>query len=92
MKHLLLCATLILLPACTHVPRTVEVPVAVPCPPPPPVARPTLPIDRLTGSSTSAEIVRAYVVTVQKLIDYARELEILLDGYRSENESALQQQ
>lgn len=86
MKRLVLCASLILLTACTHVPRIAEVPVAVPCTPPPPVVRPVLPIDRLTGSSTSAEIVKAYVVTVQKLIDYARELETLLDGYRRENE------
>lgn len=85
MKRLVLTAAL-LVTGCTHVPRTVEVPVALPCPPPPPVVRPTLPIDSLTGTSASSDIVRAYVVTVQKLIDYTRELETLLDGYRRDHE------
>lgn len=82
MSKRLVALLLLLLPACSHVPRTVEIPVAVPCPSPPPVVRPELPIDSLTERSTAPEIVRAYVITVQKLIDYSRELETVLDGYR----------
>lgn len=64
--------------------RTVEVqvPVAVECPAPPTLARPSLPIKGLTPQSDPADVVRAYVTSVEALQGYSIELETVLDGYR----------
>ena len=60
--------------------RTVEVrvPVAVPCPVPTRPDRPVLALASLPLTATPAEIARAYVLTVEQLTGYARELELLL--------------
>lgn len=84
MKRWLIC--LPLLAGCTTEPviRTVEVevPVAVDCPAPPPLVRPALPIADLTPDSQPADVLRAYAATVEALMGYSVELEVLLNGYR----------
>ena len=68
--------------------ETVEVlvPVATPCPAPPGVRRPALPLAALDSTSAPADVMRAYVSSAWLLAGYAEELEILLDAYRSEEE------
>lgn len=74
---------LLLNTACAgSLPRTVEVPVAVPCPAPPQIHRPRLAIGSLTPDTPPAEVVRAYVSTIEALGGYATQLETILDGYR----------
>ena len=60
--------------------QRVEVPVPVPCPAPPAVERPDLPV--LPETATPAEIQRAMIETIARLMEYAQRLEILLDAYR----------
>ena len=64
--------------------RTVEVqvPVAVECPAPPHLARPSLPIKGLSAQSDPADVARAYVTSIESLQGYSLELETVLDGYR----------
>lgn len=71
------------LSGCASAPVNAEIPVAVPCPPPPAVARPALPIADLIAESPPDAVMRAYAATVQTLMGYARELELLLNGYRT---------
>ncbi|RJP17895.1 MAG: hypothetical protein C4529_13880 [Deltaproteobacteria bacterium] len=83
MKTLAAIAVLCLLAmGCAHAPPSVEVPVAVPCPAPPRVVRPHLPISDLRPTDSPDNVVRAYAASVETLIGYARELETILSGYR----------
>lgn len=75
-------AMLLPLVGCASSPVRAQIPVAVPCPPPPAVARPALPIAELTAESQPDAVMRAYAATVEALMGYAGELELLLDGYR----------
>lgn len=68
--------------ACSCHPEMVQVPVAVPCPPPPAVQRPHLPIAELKPASPANQVMRAYAASVEVLKGYALQLEKLLDGYR----------
>jgi len=61
---------------------TALVPVATPCPQPPPLVRPHLAIQDIKPVAAPAEVLRAYVVTVEQLRGYAEELEIIINGYR----------
>lgn len=87
MRHLLLALPLLAGCAAEPVIRTVEVeiPVAVDCPAPPALARPSLPIADLEPDSTPADVLRAYAATVEALMGYSLELEGVLDGYRETN-------
>ncbi len=67
---------------CAHAPPAVEIPVAVPCQAPPQVVRPHLPISDLRAADSPDNVVRAYAVSVEALIGYAKELETILSGYR----------
>lgn len=60
---------------------TSRVPVPTPCPPPPETIRPALAIADLAPDSPPPAVLRAYVVAVEQLIGYARELEAALQGY-----------
>ncbi len=71
----------LLLSGCASTP-TALVPVAVPCPPPPPLVRPHLAIQDIRPATPSSEVFRAYVVTTEQLRGYAEELEIIINGYR----------
>lgn len=64
--------------------ETVEVlvPVKEPCPEPPEVARPVLPLAELDSTSAPADVLRAYVSSMWLLAGYAEELELLLGAYR----------
>lgn len=70
----------LMLSACASKPQIIEVPVPVKMPPPPVLARPSLPI--AIPSLTPGEQIGAWAATVEILQNYATELEILLDGYR----------
>ena len=70
-----------LLVGCASTP-TALLPVATPCPLPPPLVRPHLAIQGLQPQAPPAEVLRAYVVTVEQLRGYAEELEIIINGYR----------
>lgn len=70
-----------LLLGCAGTP-TALVPVATPCPQPPPLVRPHLAIQDIKPVAVPAEVLRAYVVTVEQLRGYAEELEIIINGYR----------
>jgi len=67
---------------CATVPRTVDIPVAVPCPAPPEFARPHLPIAALRPESQPSEVIRAYAESLELLAGYATQLETVLNGYR----------
>ena len=82
MKKLLFCIGLALsVGGCAHE-TIIQVPVAVPCPPPPVVSRPHLPIADIKKDDGEATLIKAYAATVEALKGYAEELEVLLDGYR----------
>ena len=84
MKQVVMIAMLLLLTiGCSALPRTVEVPVAVPCPVPPEISRPRLTVGLLRSDSAPAEVVRAYAASMEALAGYAERLEAILDGYRS---------
>lgn len=67
---------------CCTLPQTVEVPIAVPCTPPPAIQRPLLSIRNLKPSLPPAEVKRLYAESIEQLSGYATYLETLLDGYR----------
>lgn len=75
-------ALVVLLSGCSTLPPTVEVPIAVPCPPPPVIQRPRLSISNLTPGLPPAEVKRMYAESLEQLGGYAEYLEQLLNGYR----------
>lgn len=72
---------LVTVAACAHQPA-VQVPVAVPCPAPPPVVRPKLLVTGLTQATPPDQVMKALIASLEILAGYAGELETLLDGYR----------
>ena len=70
--------------------ETVEVfvPVVEPCPAPPVVARPALPLGALDSLSTPDEVLRAYASSAWLLAGYAQEIEMLLGAYRPDTTAA----
>lgn len=85
MKYLLL--ALLMLSGCSTmgVPVQVDVPVMAPPPALPKIERPVLPIDQLVPGSDPGRVMRSYAATVMILQGYARQLEVILDGYRNDN-------
>lgn len=81
MKRMLLMAMAALLSGCCTLPPVVEVPVAVPCPPPPVFNRPSLSIRNLKPESPPAEVERAIAETIEQLGGYAAYLEQIIKGY-----------
>ena len=82
MFSLLICASC--LSGCSTLPATVDIPVAVPCTPPPTIHRPRLTIGTLKADSPPADVIRAYEESLEQLGGYAEYLEELLDGYRGD--------
>ena len=82
MKRYALVAAMLFLCACSHQPDLVEVPTALPCPPPPAVARPHLPAADLDAGTPPDQVMKALVASLQTLTGDATELEKLLDAYR----------
>ena len=78
----LLTAIALVLAGCSALPRTVDIPIATPCPAPPQVARPHLTIRGLKPDSPPADVIRAYAESLEAVAGYAEQLETLLDGYR----------
>jgi len=65
-------------------PKTVEVPIATPCPAPPAVKRPDLPLlAELKPNSPPNEVIKAYAVSLEELAGYATLLENYLNAYRT---------
>lgn len=81
MKRLVIALTMLLSGCCT-LPETAEVPVAVPCTPPPVIQRPQLSIRHLKAGLPPAEVKRLYAESLEQLSGYATGLEKLLYGYR----------
>lgn len=85
MRKALLCALIAvsctLLSACAAPVETL-IPVATPCPQPPPLIRPHLALQDLPPVAAPSEVLRAYVITVEQLQGYACELETIINGYR----------
>jgi hypothetical protein len=87
MKHLGLCA-LLLLSACSTVkpvPAPTEVayiPVPVSCPVPVLPARPTLQTPQLPEKAPTNDLLRALAGDYTALIGYSKELETILSGYK----------
>ena len=86
-RMILLLPFLLLLAGCPGNTRTEVVEVKVPvsdCPIPKEVLRPTLPIDSLTTEDAAdpGKVAVAYKATIKALIEYAKELEQILNGYR----------
>lgn len=67
---------------CSTLPQTVEVPVAVPCSPPPVIQRPHLAIRNLKPGLPPADVKRLYAESLEQLGGYAEYLETILAGYR----------
>lgn len=78
-------ALAVLLSGCSTLPQTVEVPIAVPCTPPPAIQRPLLSIRNLKPGLPPAEVKRLYAESLEQLSGYATYLEKLLNGYRESN-------
>lgn len=85
MNRLALMALALIAAGCSTLPPTVEVPVAVPCPAPPEIARPHLAVRNLRSDSPPAEVIRAYAESLEAVAGYAEQLETILDGYRGGN-------
>lgn len=62
---------------------TVQVPVAVPCPEPPLLLWPDLPLSHITASTPDGEVAKAYVASIQILKGRLAETLALLNGYRT---------
>ena len=62
------------------IPQTTYVPV--PCPTPPIVTRPELPIKDLKLDDTIEMERKLWLATIQVLTGYCKQLETILDGYR----------
>ncbi len=80
--RLAIAAALLILSACSTLPSTVDIPVAVPCIAPPEIIRPRLTIGKLRSDSPPAEVIRSYAESLEAVAGYAAQLETLLGGYR----------
>ena len=67
-------------------PGVVKVPVPIRCPAPPPLQRPLLPVESLSLAATADQYVRAVETSLELLMGYASQLEIIVDGYRSDDD------
>lgn len=62
---------------------TVQVPVAVPCPEPPPLLWPDLPTQHITPATPDGEVAKAWAATKVILEGRLAEALALLNGYRT---------
>lgn len=70
------------LSGCAAAPTVATVPIAVPCPKPPVIMRPSLPTSALAVQSSDQDVIRAYVISEALLKGYAEKLETIVNGYR----------
>lgn len=87
MIRVLLAVSILSLVACQRpesriVVQRVEVPVAVPCPPPPPRRPLGLPVQSLPAGASSEVVARALKASFILMLGRYLEAEALLDGYR----------
>lgn len=82
MKKVALLVVLLLFSGCSTVPREVQVPVALPCPPPPDLPPLEYPLEALRSGSSSAETVRAFALIIEMQKTRIDSFEKILDGYR----------
>jgi len=74
---------LLALTACYRPVQVVTAPVAVPCPEPPALAWPPLPVDAIGPGTSASAVVQAYVVSLSILRGRLAEALALLNGYRT---------
>lgn len=81
--RLLWCLLLLSLPGCRRI-EFVEVPrtVVIPCPEPPPVSMPDLPIYHLEADATPDQVAKAYAASIVILKGHLLQAHALLNGYR----------
>jgi len=53
--------------------------------PPPIVLRPDLATSSISNNTPNDEVVKAYRITIEQLIDYAKQLEMIIDQYREQS-------
>jgi len=73
------CLVIVLAVGCCK-PKTVY--ITVPCPAPPVIARPALPMNALKPEDTIERERILLVATIQVLLGHCDQLEVLLDAYR----------
>lgn len=79
MKILALICSIFLLSACCHNPQVIDRAVVQPWPEPPVIARPII---QLSENDADKEKIRNLNITIIELMDYSRQLENSLNGYR----------
>ena len=82
MMRVFILLAVIAISGCAAAPTMATAPIAVPCPKPPVIMRPSLPTSALTAQSSDQDVIRAYVISDALLKGYAEKLEIIIDGYR----------
>ncbi|MCB1711452.1 MAG: hypothetical protein KDH96_02885 [Candidatus Riesia sp.] len=53
--------------------------------PPPVVLRPILATSEITKETPNNEVVKVYRITIEQLIDYSKQLEMVIDQYREQS-------
>lgn len=53
--------------------------------PPPSIERPELAVYDLNTKSSQEEIVKKYVITLEQLITYSKQLETVINGYKDQS-------
>jgi hypothetical protein len=53
--------------------------------PPPHIERPTLAITQINKDTTDSDVVKSYRITVEQLIGYSKQLEIIINGYSEQS-------
>lgn len=53
--------------------------------PPPHVERPTLAITRINKDTNDGDVVKMYRITIEQLIGYSKQLEIIINGYSEQS-------
>ena len=62
--------------------KTVNVPIMEQCIIPPDLQRPVLPILTLDDSSNKDDIAKSYIISIEMLIEYSKEMEQALSVYK----------
>lgn len=86
-RRALAAGALLLTVACQRpevVTRLVPTPVAVPCPEPPILDWPALPLDAVNENTPAGEVAKAYVASIRILKGRLAQALLLLNGYREQ--------
>lgn len=79
-RLLLLCINAIWMYGCTGMQCKIQKPA-----PPPVVERPILATSKITENSTNDHVVKMYRITIEQLISYSKQLEMILDTYKEQS-------